>query len=137
MSGIEVAGIVLAVLPLFVSAWEHYEKGLDPVSAFWSWERQLPVQIDKLRTQQCLFECNLDLLIAPIMSPAEREALNGKDFHKIWKDESIQLRIKQRLGRALGPFESSLRHFERTCRSIADCLDLEMGYGCVSLLFSE
>jgi len=31
MSGIEIAGLVLAVIPLFISAIEHYEDGLRPV----------------------------------------------------------------------------------------------------------
>ena len=117
MSGIEVVGIVLAVLPIFISAWEHYNGGLDPAKAFWHWEKQLPSHIRSLRDQQCLYELNIDMLIAPIMTAEERFALNGKEMHPLWKDSRIQHRIKERLGRTVLPFQSNMAQFESTCRS--------------------
>lgn len=35
LSGVETAGIILAVLPLFISAFEHYNDSLEPLKAFW------------------------------------------------------------------------------------------------------
>jgi hypothetical protein len=34
LTGVEIAGLVLTALPLFISALEHYNDYLDPIEAF-------------------------------------------------------------------------------------------------------
>lgn len=34
VTGVETVGLVLVVLPLFISALEHYNDSLDPIKAF-------------------------------------------------------------------------------------------------------
>lgn len=67
MSGIEVIGIVLGVLPLLIKAVEEYEKGLGPLGMLcWpSKYRQELQRLDRqLRTQRDLFEMSLRVLLS-------------------------------------------------------------------------
>lgn len=121
MSGIEVAGVVLAVLPLFISAWEHYEDGLGPAKAAFNWQSQLSSQMDSLIDQRFLFETSIEQLIAPVTSPQEQAALIEECYDSLWADSNIQQRIDQRLGDARGPFRSNMLKFEKICRSAWPC----------------
>ncbi len=51
MSGIEIAGLVLAVLPLMISATEHCRSSMDPVLAFLRWGEELDKAMRELWLQ--------------------------------------------------------------------------------------
>jgi hypothetical protein len=56
LTGVETTGLVLAALPLFISAFEHYNDGLEPIKAFWDIDRLLPIQIRRLVSALALIE---------------------------------------------------------------------------------
>lgn len=70
MSGIEVIGIVLGILPILIKAVEGYEKGLGPLGVlFWPSKYRLELRrLDRqLRTQRDLFESSLKVLLSPVI----------------------------------------------------------------------
>ena len=68
MTGIEIAGLVLAVLPVLVSAFEHYNDGINPLKAAVRWDSQLPRLIRKIRNQHVHYEQTLMQLLGPLVA---------------------------------------------------------------------
>lgn len=63
MSGLEVARLVLGIIPLAISALEHYKAGRSVVATFVKFHGQLDTLIYRLKLQRTFFYLNiLDLL---------------------------------------------------------------------------
>jgi hypothetical protein len=125
MSGIEVAGIVLAVMPLFITALENYNDGLDPVKAFLRWERELPHFIRKLRNQHVHFQQTLRLLLEPITTEFELAEMLAEPNGSHWKDAKMAERLKDKLQESFQAYQSTIADIERIMTKIASKLDLE------------
>jgi len=98
-TSIEAAGIILAVLPLFISAFEHYESGLEPFKAFWNMNGQLPIHIRKLRNQHVHSEQTLRLLLVPVTEADEISEMIDHPNGELWKLPDMQARLERRLGK--------------------------------------
>ncbi|EON62852.1 hypothetical protein W97_02077 [Coniosporium apollinis CBS 100218] len=127
MSGLEVAGVVLGVLPLLVSALEHYNEGLDPIKAFWGWERELPQFIRKLRNQHVHYEQTLKLLLAPITEDAELADMVANPGQGLWKDAEIAIKLENRLNESYKAYIGTIADIEGIMKKIASKLDLGSG----------
>lgn len=94
LTGIETAGLVLGILPLFISAFEHYNDGLEPIKAFWDIDRLLPIQIRRLRNQHVHYEQTLRILLAQIVDRNEVEEMIAAPNSDIWKTPDMQERLE-------------------------------------------
>ena len=125
MSGIEVAGVVLGVLPLVVTALEDYKEGLDPVKAFLRWERELPQFIRKLRNQHVHFQQTMRLLLEPITTDDELAEMLTDPGGKHWKDGKVASKLEDKLQESFQAYQSTIADIERIMKKIASKLDLE------------
>ncbi|KAF2005379.1 hypothetical protein P154DRAFT_571101 [Amniculicola lignicola CBS 123094] len=125
MSGVEIAGIALAVLPLFISALEDYEKGLDPLKAFMRWERELPKFIRKLRNQHVHFSQTMRLLLEPITTEIELAEMLSDPSGQHWKDGEMSKKLEDRLQESYTAYQNTIEEIERIMKQIAAKLDLE------------
>lgn len=105
LTGVETAGLVLAVLPLFISAFEHYNDGLEPIKAFWDIDRLLPIQIRRLRNQHVHYEQTLRILLAQIVDRNEVEEMIAAPNSDIWKTPDMQERLE-----LVGGFHIQIHH---------------------------
>ncbi|TFA98047.1 hypothetical protein CCMA1212_010227 [Trichoderma ghanense] len=83
MSGFEVAGVVLGVIPLAISALEHYKAGKGTVATFMKFHGQLDTLIYRLKLQRTFFYLNI---LELLRSAGVREVVNKSD---ITEDECI------------------------------------------------
>ncbi|OCL10028.1 hypothetical protein AOQ84DRAFT_290086 [Glonium stellatum] len=125
MSGAEVTGLVLAVMPLFISALEDYNEGLDPIKAFMRWERELPQFIRKLRNQHVHYEQTLRLLLAPITSEFELAEMISEPNGSLWKNKKIAGRLQDKLEESYEAYQSTIIDIEKIMKKIASKLDLD------------
>ncbi|EKG16004.1 hypothetical protein MPH_06826 [Macrophomina phaseolina MS6] len=125
MSGVELAGLVLAVLPLVISALEDYNEGLDPVKAFVKWENYLPQYIRKLRNQHVHYEQTLRLLLAPITTEYELAEMIAEPHGELWKDPEMARKLKLKLDESYDAYHQTIQDVEKIMRAIAEKLDLE------------
>lgn len=125
MSGAEVAGLILAVMPLFISALEDYNDGLDPVKAFLRWERELPQFIRKLRNQHVHYEQTLRLLLAPITTEFDLAEMIADPNGELWKEESMAEKLQEKLAESYQAYQGTIQDIERIMKKIASKLDLE------------
>lgn len=119
MSGIEVAGLVLAVLPLFISAFEDYNEGLEGIVAFWKWERELPNCIRELRDQHTQYELNLKVLLLPMIPDAELAELLSNPIKERWKNAGIEKKLKHKLDAAYNTYMSQMKHVEKIMEGLS------------------
>ena len=102
MSGIEVIGIVLEVLPLLVRAMEEYEKGLAPLGTLrWpsKYRQELRRLERQLRIQRDLFETSLMLLLSSTIGQFTAFKLVTGATEASWSTR----KMKATLGEALPP----------------------------------
>ena len=90
MSGFEVVGVVLAVIPLLISAVEDYEKDLHPLKMLLypgKYRKELLRLGRTIRVQRDLFEGSLETLLSPAVSTGELHVLlkdpNGPAWHTL------------------------------------------------------
>jgi len=98
MSGVEAVGFVLGVLPLIISAVEHYEDTLRPFVRYRKFSSVLQRFHDELEVERTIFrtEC-LFLLAGAVNSETATQMLNDRD-HRLWKDNAL----REKFGRQLG-----------------------------------
>ncbi|KFY59947.1 hypothetical protein V496_05488 [Pseudogymnoascus sp. VKM F-4515 (FW-2607)] len=125
MSGVEVAGIVLAVLPLFISALEHYENGLDPIRAFLEFDSELPNQIRKLRDQHINYNLTMKLLLSSIAESEEVDEMLSDPGGACWKDGGMQKRLEERLDESYLAYLDTIKHIEEIMKTIAKDLKID------------
>ncbi|KAF1986003.1 hypothetical protein K402DRAFT_421580 [Aulographum hederae CBS 113979] len=129
MSGVEVAGLVLAVLPLFISALEDYNDGLEPIKAFYNWKRELPHFIRKLRNEHAQYEETMILLIASVTSEDELMEMTDDTSSDLWSDPIIEKKLKVRLAGSYKAYMHTIQEIEGIMKKIAGKLDIESGSG--------
>ncbi|KAF2142808.1 uncharacterized protein K452DRAFT_307725 [Aplosporella prunicola CBS 121167] len=124
MSGVELAGLVLAVLPLVIQALEDYNEGLDPIKAFIRWERELPSFIRKLRNQHVQYELTLRLLLTPITTEYELAEMITDPSGDLWKDPEMAIKLEEKLGEAYQAYQGTMTDIDAIMKKIASKLDL-------------
>ncbi|ELR10334.1 hypothetical protein VC83_07938 [Pseudogymnoascus destructans] len=125
MTGIEVAGIVLAVLPLFISALENYENGLDPIRAFLEFDSELPNQIRKLRDQHINYNLTMKGLLLSIADSEDVEEMISDPGGVRWKDSVMQKRLEERLDESYQAYLDTIKHIEEIMKTIAKDLKID------------
>ncbi len=130
MSGIEVAGLLLAVIPLFISAAEHYREGLDAGKRCWNKDRVLRQYRVELEFQRVYLVLNLKALLVDVdLDFTEKEALIGASetqpqssktvpaLNDVWEQSHVKVKLVQRLGEAHESFVSLLHRVSQALLS--------------------
>jgi hypothetical protein len=124
-TGIETAGIILAVLPLFISAMEHYNDGLDPIKAFYNFDTQLPTHIRKLRNQHVHYEQTMRLLLSPIAEAEDIGDMISVPNGDCWRNSDIQRRLEDRLQESYEAYVETINHMEDIMKQLAKDLKID------------
>lgn len=98
VTGIETAGLILAIFPLAISALEHYREGLEPLKDWKRFRTEFLATVDAAGLQLTIFEDNLEELLAPhIDSDVELRALLDDRRGILWKAPELESRLRDRL----------------------------------------
>lgn len=127
MSGIEIAGLVLAIIPIFISAIEHYEDGLLPYKV-WKltvYRRELARYRTKLRLQYGLYNSALEELLVDVVPEQELRAMIAQGFGPTWKNPALEDKLKKRLGSVYGTYLDVMKEMQEVMARIASLLDLQ------------
>ncbi|GAB7349706.1 hypothetical protein MBLNU459_g0447t1 [Dothideomycetes sp. NU459] len=125
MSGIEVVGLVLGVLPLCISALEHYEKGLGPVTAMVKYRRELARYRCRLAVQYALYSQTIEYLLTPIVEEDQLESMFAQDFGELWKQPDIAGRLEDHLGSVHEAYHYTLMDIQEVIEELVAMLDIE------------
>ncbi|CZR60528.1 uncharacterized protein PAC_10424 [Phialocephala subalpina] len=119
LTGVETAGLVLAVLPLLISALEHYKEGLEPVKLFLDFHNQLPSQIHRLTYQHVQLELTLRLLLSDIVEGEDLADMIARPLGSTWKGPKVQGMLKGRL-------RESYKVYERTVARMQELMGADL-----------
>lgn len=136
MSGIEVVGLVLGVIPLVISAMEHYHDGLDPIKAFLDWKGRLSTALRDLWYQHTLYQMSVHLLLKDLTSQTEFKEMMVNPRSGLWKDENIGRNIRGRLGLAYLAYLETVVEIGSIVKALSTSLGIEKGGRMVSLLLT-
>jgi hypothetical protein len=105
MTELAVAGLVLAVIPLFISAAEHHRDGLGVLDRFFHRRRLLERLISKLKVQDTLLKLQLQSVLgSTTLSPNLQKELVDFPAGKTWQRADVQRQFKELLGPAYETF---------------------------------
>ena len=131
MVGVEIVGVILASLPLAISAIEHYREAIDPMKDWFHYDRTLKSLRIRLRIQQDLFEGTLKRLLLPLLSPTQAQDLfpesDQSGARVLWGTSDIEEKLRTRLGSKYENFMDVVGEMESMMRELGKGLDLKVG----------
>jgi hypothetical protein len=98
MTGVEAAGFVLGVLPLMISAAEHYEDVFRPFNRYRKFAPELELYQQQLGTQKTIFRNECHLLLATLTNRQTAKEMLREGKHPSWEDLDLDERFSKQLG---------------------------------------
>ncbi|RDW61414.1 hypothetical protein BP5796_11306 [Coleophoma crateriformis] len=110
LSGVEIAGLVLAAFPLVISAAEHYREGFEPLSKWKRFRTDFIGFLDAIDIEKQLFEQVLErFLISADVPQEELHRFLTQPNHSGWDREDLVERLEARLGPSLPAYVSTIK----------------------------
>jgi hypothetical protein len=125
MSGFDVIGVVLAVVPLVISALEHYEKGVSAIFRYQHYKREVKDITLVLRTEEALYSNICELLLSDIVSPDELRLLLEDLGGSRWSDPELSVKLKTRLGHSYNVYMGRVQDIASVFEEFKVRLDLD------------
>ncbi|KAK2762795.1 hypothetical protein FQN54_000970 [Arachnomyces sp. PD_36] len=115
MSGIETAGLVLAIFPLIVKGLSHFAEGVETVKVWRKQRRQLEEYAIQLEGHLVFWLDTLEELLEGIVDSDDVQAqmLKNPEVASLWKHPEYEERLKTRLDRSYDVYVATMsRMFE-------------------------
>ncbi|KAH0370307.1 hypothetical protein KCU65_g2602, partial [Aureobasidium melanogenum] len=127
MSGMEVAGLVLGIIPLFISAIEHYEDGLRTVRVLKLvvYRQELAHYRTKLMTEYGLYSNALEELLVDVVTQQELRDMIDQGYGPLWKEAALEHKLRKRLGRTYNTYFLVMKQMQEVMARIASLLDIQ------------
>jgi len=120
MSGLEVVGIVFGVLPLLISAAEHYDDVFKPFKRFKKAAPELELYQQRLKVQRTIFLNQCQILLTTLTSrESAREMLREKG-HPSWNDDTLKRRLVEQLGNSKKACEVTVQMIAKKLKCIEE-----------------
>jgi hypothetical protein len=105
MSGIEIAGLVLGVFPVLISALKAYREGAETMTDWWKIARAYKKTQQDLSYHQILFEGNVERFLLPlVVDDDELTVLMADPAGNRWENDELEARLRQRLPKSYDLF---------------------------------
>lgn len=115
---ITAAGLVLAVVPLLISAFENYEITFQPFVTYFKHVKEVERFLARLGIQRTIFLNECELLFMTVSNgPSFSEVLRDPD-HPSRKDEQISKRLQDLLGSSYNACVSTLQLINENLKKI-------------------
>lgn len=128
LTGIETAGVVLAILPLVVKQLDDYAKGLNTIRSFGArrHRREMNLYAAELGTQAALLTDSIMLLVEDIVDDIEVLSLNPhSNWTPILEKDKTQQRLRKRLGRNYDIYMKAMEALSETLSELQSKLGLD------------
>ena len=128
ITGVETAGLVLAVFPLILDGLSHWLEGLHKVKRWRRIHRQLKNYEIRLQSQRVTYQNTLELLLVGIVQTDEdTAAMLAEPRGELWKKAKYDHLLHKRLDRAYDTFFETLNFMFMTLSEIEKKLGMEAG----------
>ena len=98
MSGLEVAGLVLGLFPIVISAIDSCERGYGVLADWKHFRREFTEVSNRLRGQQILLRQHIEVALRSIVdSESSLTAMMDKPGSTAWQESELTSRLKMKL----------------------------------------
>ncbi|KAL3484151.1 hypothetical protein BJX62DRAFT_244210 [Aspergillus germanicus] len=130
VTGLEAVGVALVILPLLVNQLDNYARGAEKVRALRRPRRTLRKYALDIGTQYTVFLNSLEELLDGVIDNADkiRELINNPQGG-LWRDASLQERLKARLGRSHEVFMANVLFLNDSLIRLSEKLGVDLSNG--------
>ena len=125
MSGIEIAGLTLALLPLLISAAENYDKCAAPFSRLKHFPKEARRFLQELDIQKVIFHNQCRILLENVVDQDVAATMIQTAEHNSWRDIELEARLAQLLEKSRGACITTLELIGERLKAVeSDCQSL-------------
>lgn len=124
-TGFEVVGVVLAVVPLIISALEHYEHGVSTIEKFIRYKREIRSITEALATENVMFKNSCEQLLSDFLSPVEIAEMLQNPTGDTWSKPHINTQLRARLDRSYSIYMVHITNMDASVKTLMKRLDLD------------
>ncbi|KAJ5900799.1 uncharacterized protein N7473_004869 [Penicillium subrubescens] len=129
VTGIEVTGLVLAILPLIINQLDNYVQGVETIKSFRTkrYRRYLDEHAAILGGQYAILINCLEVILEDTVPEDQISRLLANTRDPLWADVTFQRQLQQRLGRDYTPFCDIMSQVSHTLEELARKMELPIG----------
>lgn len=124
-TGIEIAGLALAVFPIVVEGIEFYVAGLKTVHRWLRFAKTLENLIRKLKVERVKFQNTCEELLYDICERGELQTLLDDPGGSGWQEPHLQVKLKSQLGRSYSSYLECVAVIRNALEDIKHTLELD------------
>jgi DNA repair ATPase RecN len=114
MSGFEIVGVILGVIPLIIEAFDRSEQAFAAFAAYRRYPKELAKLDSKLGAQKTVFRNNCNNLLSTITNDRQKvHDMLSQPSHEAWQDKILQQNFKNNVGALDQSFESCQQTMEQ------------------------
>lgn len=125
MSGVEAAGLVLAVIPLIISGLEHYAQGAERIKLAWNYAREFKSLARDLETHNTCFRNSIKILLVDCVNIDDQDRLLDNLGGESWSDPHIADVLRLRLCDSYDPYVNTVNNIAEAVTSLQNRLKLD------------
>ncbi|KAF4632645.1 hypothetical protein G7Y89_g5493 [Cudoniella acicularis] len=112
MSGFEVVGVVLGVVPLLISGLEHYNEGLVPIKDMLKYKYVVKELVRALNVARCRLRITCETLLTGLVDDEELAMLLSLDSlgGDAWKRPDLDRKLQERLDESYEGYMETIAH---------------------------
>jgi hypothetical protein len=118
MSGIEVAGLALAILPILMSAAQQYNNCMSPFSRYRKFAKEALDYYKALEIQRTIFRNACRNLLEEMIDHEEASAMLNSLDQQTWANRELEEQLAQQLGESRGACISAIELIEQRLQDI-------------------
>lgn len=119
MSGIEIAGLALAVLPILMSAVQQYNKCLSPFGRYKKFAKEARGYYVELDVQRIIFRSQCRNLLEEIVDHDMASSMLNSLTQKAWTNKKLDEKLAQQLGESLEACTALIELIEQRLQDIS------------------
>ncbi|KAH8587077.1 hypothetical protein B0O99DRAFT_557149 [Bisporella sp. PMI_857] len=125
MSGVEIAGFVLAAIPLMISALEHYKESAEVLEGWWKVKSEWRKCKNNLNYHKVAFEENLEELLLPLIADEEKlkhllDCPGGPE----WRDPTLEEMLRERMPKTYSAYLETIEEMKEVVEGLDNALGM-------------
>lgn len=131
----ETAGLVLGILPLVIEGLKLYVKSIETAKRYWKYAGVVSSLVETLDVERAIYNNNCVILLQDIVTENELALLLENPGGSFWKDEMLERKLTETLGKSYRPFVQVLTSMSNLMESFKREIGMEGGEVCYKVSF--
>lgn len=126
VNGVELAGLIMAAIPLVIKGLEHYADGVRTIKKWWRYRRELKSLAQSLIVEKTLFCGSCERLLNEL-------AIDDDLFVELvenpggpsWRGEQLDLKLRQHLGSKYSLYQAFIEDMASAVKELTRRLEID------------